>query len=236
MLSVDMPRSVRSNSKFRSIIFVDSIWMYLIAMFSLYDTVLFISILGSVAAYQLGIPPPAPFGIADNLLETFLKGVSFLLVILLFLSVLVMTLILPTDINKRLPVIVRAFAAIVLETIESPTLSKELLDSAQKLLGEGKYDMSILHAATSLEYELRRILNLKATESFAATLNRLGKIPSLTISPQQLDNIVLKRKQITCNAEGHNLHGKADAEAVVRNIDSILQQLKDTGISPLFLI
>jgi hypothetical protein len=232
MLSIDMPYGVRNSRVFRSAVFLDSFWMYVVAVSSLFLAIYFISVLANTAAYSLGRPPVFVF--TSSLADAFLQGVDFLWWLLWATLIAFVASFFASHLDRGLPIIVRAFAHIVLSTGLPISLPQDLLDKAQSLIDQKQCDEAILHAATSLEYELRRILNLDTTHSFPATLSRLDKIQLRDATPEQIHDVVVMRNQIARKRDRLDIYDEQAAAAVVSSAVSILHQLRELGTSHVY--
>jgi hypothetical protein len=232
MLSIDMPYTIRNSHVFRNTVFLDSIWMYVVAVSSLFLAIYFISVLANIAAYSLGKPPVFVF--TSSLADAFLQGVDFLWWLLWATLAAFMVSLTAGQLGGRSPIIVRTFAHIVLGTGLPTSLPQDLLDRARNLVDQKQYDAAILHAATSLECELRRILNLNATYSFPAVLSRLDRIQLPDATSGQIHDMVVMRNQIARKRDGLDIYDEQAATIFVSNAVSILHQLRELGTSHIY--
>jgi hypothetical protein len=232
MLSVDMPDYIKNSKRFRTEIFLDTIGMYVLAFASISAGIYFTSILINVVSLSLGLEPT--FLISSSLPEAFLDGAKGVWWILWATAVIALLWLgAGKFVSKSLPVITRAFAQITLDSKGSATLTQELLDSARDFLQKGEYNQAILHAATSLEYELRRMTNLGPAYSYTAVMSRFSKIELQDITSEQLDKIVIARNNIAHQKNGQ-AYRREEAKEIVELVSTFITKLGQLGISAIY--
>jgi len=232
MLNLDMPDDVRNNKWFRTEIFLDNLGMYALAFASLLITLIFVAILVNIVANYFGIqeifffinPLPVEFIRA-------LKAFWIILSVLFFVSLVWM--LAGKQISKTLPIIIRAYAEMTLDVSREKGVRQELLKEAISFLQKGIYDQAILHSITSLEYELRKKLNLGSSKSFAAVMSRIIKADLTWVTPKEVNGLVVTRNNIAHKMGSIN-YGEKEAREVLRSVDRILAHLDVLGASTIY--
>lgn len=233
MLSIDMPDAILNSLRFRTEVFFDTMGMYAVSFVSLLIGIWFTGILVKAASIYFGIPILMRLGI--SLPSTFIYGLEALLSLLwIMLVVSMLWLLAGRFISKNMPIIIQAFATIVLESKVSIRTTDELMSTARNLLAENKYEQAILHATTALECEVRKLLNLDQDKSFTAVISRLTKADLSGVTVEQLNHIVLARNDIA-HQRGNKTYSERDARELVEQLENLLRQLRETGISAMYL-
>lgn len=232
MQNLDMPDNIRNSKRFRIAIFLDNIGMYALAYASLLLAGYFIAILINAISGYFGLqgtflfnnPLPIEFILA-------LKILWFILAAVLVVSVLWLSA--GNQISKKLPIIVRAYAEMTLDVSRAIGVKQELLSAARSYLQEGAYHEAILHSVTSLEYELRKKLNLGPNNSFAAVMSKLISSDLAWVIPREINDLVIVRNNIAHKMDTVN-YGEKEAKEVIESVNRILEQLDILGASTLY--
>ncbi len=160
-----------------------------------------------------------------------LKILWFILAAVLVVSVLWLSA--GNQISKKLPIIVRAYAEMTLDVSRAIGVKQELLSAARSYLQEGAYHEAILHSVTSLEYELRKKLNLGPNNSFAAVMSKLISSDLAWVIPREINDLVIVRNNIAHKMDTVN-YGEKEAKEVIESVNRILEQLDILGASTLY--
>lgn len=196
MLSIDMPYHVLNNARFRLEILLDTMGMYFLALAFLTLGSYFTTILANTAAIYF--EKDIPFAFLGDLPTAFINGVRYLGLLMSFIIVVIfLWFTAGYNITKKLPIMIKVYAQIVLDTSRPVDARTELMEESKKLLLSNKYDESILHSITALEYELRKKLNLDTKYSFSAVISKLANAKILGIDSEELNKIIIMRKNIT---------------------------------------
>jgi HEPN domain-containing protein len=110
---------------------------------------------------------------------------------------------------------------------------QELMSAARSFLQEGAYNEAILHSITSLEYALRKKLNLGPNNSFAAVMSRLIRANLTWITPEEVNDLVIMRNNVAYKVGGVN-YGEKEASKVLGSVDRILGHLDILGASTIY--
>ncbi len=232
MQNLDMPDDIRNSKHFRTVIFLDNIGMYALVFASLILALYFVAILinaisgyfGLQGTFLFNIPLPIEFIRA-------LKILWFILCVMLVVSLL--WIFAGSQISKKLPIIVRAYAEMTLDVSRAIGVKQELLSAARSYLQERAYSKAILHSVTSLEYELRKKLNLGPDKSFAAVMSRLISSDLAWVVPREINDLVIMRNNIAHKLDTVN-YGEKEAKEVLESVNRIFEKLDILGASTLY--
>jgi hypothetical protein len=232
MLSLDMPDNIRNSKAFRTEVFLDNIGMYVLAFACLALAVLFTAILTNAISDYFGVPGPFLFNNPPQIeFLRALKGLFFVLCAMFSVSLLWLTA--GSLISKRLPIIVRAYAEMTLDASRAIGVKQELLSAARSYLQEGAYNEAILHSVTSLEYELRKKLNLSPNNSFAAVMSKLVSSDLPWVNPTEINNLIMVRNNVA-HKVGSVDYREKEAKEVLESVDRILGHLDVLGASTIY--
>jgi len=232
MLTLDMPDNVRNSKRFRAEVFLDNFGMYALAFANLLLALYFVAILANGISDYFGMQ--ATFLFTSTLPIEFVRALkAFWIVLAALLFVSLLWLLAGNQISKTLPIIVRAYAEMTLDVSRERGVKQELLSAARSYLQEGEYNKAILHSVTSLEYELRKKLNLGPNKSFAAVMSKLVSSDLPWVNPPEIDDLVRVRNNVA-HKVGSTDHGEKKAKAVFESVDRILSNLDALGASAIY--
>lgn len=232
MLTLDIPHSIRNSKWFRTEIFLDNIGMYALAFASLVLALCFAAVLVNAVSSHFGIQ--GTFVFADPLPIEFIRALkAFWIVLGALFAVSLLWLLAGSQISKTLPIIIRAYAEMTLDVSRERGVREELLSAARSYLREGEYDEAVLHSITSLEYELRRKLNLGPSKSFAAVMSKLVTSDLAWVNPTEIDDLVIVRSNVA-HEPGSISYGDTKAKELLESVDRILGHLDALGASAIY--
>lgn len=232
MLNLDIPDNIRNSKRFRTEIFLDNFLMYALAFASLLVALYFVAILVNTISNYFGIQ--GTFLFTNPLPIEFIRVLKVLWVVLaIFFGVSLLWLFAGTHISKTLPIIVRAYAEMTLDISRGIGVKQELLKAARSLLQKGEYNEAILHSITSLEYELRKKLNLGSNKSFAAVMSKLISADLAWVIPREMNDLIIVRNNVAHKMGSAN-YGEKEAKEVLESVDRILDQLDMLGASTIY--
>jgi len=232
MLNLDIPDNIRNSKRFRTEIFLDNSLMYALAFASLLVALYFVAILVNTISNYFGIQ--GTFLFTNPLPIEFIRALKVLWVVLaIFFGVSLLWLFAGTHISKTLPIIVRAYAEMTLDISRGIGVKQELLKAARSLLQKGEYNEAILHSITSLEYELRKKLNLGSNKSFAAVMSKLISADLAWVIPREMNDLIIVRNNVAHKMGSAN-YGEKEAKEVLESVDRILDQLDMLGASTIY--
>lgn len=232
MLNLDMPDKIRNNKHFRTEIFLDNLGMYVLAFASLGLAVYFTAILTTAISDYFGVPGTFVFNNPPQI--EFLRALKVLFFVLsAMFTVSLLWLFAGNLISKKLPIIVRAYAEMTLDISRERGVKQELLSTARSYLQEGTYNEAILHSVTSLEYELRKKLNLGPNNSFAAVMSKLISSDLAWVNPREINDLVIMRNNVA-HKIGSVSYGEKEAKEVLESVDRILNHLDMLGASTIY--
>lgn len=232
MLNLDIPDNIRNNKRFRTEIFLDNFGMYVLAFANLLLALYFVAILVNTISSYFGIQ--GTFLFTSPLHIEFIRALKvFWMVLAALLFVSLLWLLAGKQISKTLPIIIRAYAEMTLDISRERGVKQELLSTARSCLQEGAYDEAILHAVTSLEYELRKKLNLGPSKSFAAVISKLISSDLAWVNPTEIDDLIVVRNNVAHKVGSVN-YGEKEAKEVLDSVDRILGHLDALGASTIY--
>jgi hypothetical protein len=232
MLTLDMPDSVRNSKRFRTEVFLDNFGMYALAFANLLLALYFVAISANAISNYFGMP--GTFLFTSSLPIEFARALKVfwtVLAALLFVSLL--WLLAGNQISKTLPIIIRVYAEMTLDVSRERGVKQELLSAARNYLREGEYNKAILHSVTSLEYELRKKLNLGPNKSFAAVMSKLISSDLAWVNHTEIDDLIGVRNNVA-HKVGSIDYGEKKAKEVLESIDRILGNLDELGASAIY--
>lgn len=232
MQNLDMPDEVRNSKRFRTEIFMDNIGMYALSFVSLSLGVYFIAILVNAVSDYFGVPGTFVFYNPPQI--EFLRALKILFFVLAAMgSVALLWLSAGRLISKQLPIIIRAYAEMTVDLSRERGVKQELLSAARSYLQEGAYDEAILHSITSLEYELRKKLNLGPNNPFAAVMSRLIRADLTWVAHEEVNDLIIMRNNVAHKMGSVN-YGEKEAREVLGSVDRILEHLDALGASTIY--
>jgi len=232
MQSLDMPDSIRNSKLFRIATFSDNIGMFVVAFVCLLLAGYFTSILINAISGYFGLQ--GTFLFDQPVHVEFIRALKILWFILVFvLIVSILWLSAGSQISKTLPIITRAYVEMTLDVSREPGMKQDLVSAATSFLLQGAYSKAILHSVTSLEYGLRKKLNLGPNNSFAAVMSKLVNSDLAWVIPREINDLVIMRNNIAHKKDAVN-YGEEEAKEIIESVNRILEQLDVLGASTLY--
>lgn len=232
MQNLDMPDDVRNSKRFRTGIFLDNFGMYALSLASLLLGAYFIAILINAVSDYFGIPGIFLFYNPPQI--EFLRALKILFFILSATFIVALLWVFAgSPISKKIPIIIRAYAEMTIDISRERGVKQELLSAARSYLQEGAYNEAILHSVTSLEYELRKKLNLGPNNSFAAVMSKLISSDLAWVNPREINDLVIVRNNVAHKIGSVN-YGEKEAKEVLESVDRILNHLDMLGASTIY--
>ena len=232
MLNLDIPDNIRNSRWFRTEVFLDNFGMYALAFANLLLALYFAAILFNTISSHLGIQ--GMFLFTNPLPIEFVRALKvFWIVLVALFSVSLLWLLAGNQISKTLPIIIRVYAEMTLDVSRERGVKQELLSAARNHLQEGEYNKAILHSVTSLEYELRKKLNLGPNKSFAAVMSKLISSDLAWVDPAEIDDLIIVRNNVAHKVGSVN-YGEKEAKEVLESVDKILGHLDTLGASTIY--
>jgi hypothetical protein len=232
MLNLDIPDNIRNSKWFRTEIFLDNFGMYALAFANLLLALYFVAILVNVISSYFGIQ--GTFLFTNPLPVEFIRALKvFWIVLAALFFVSLLWLLAGSKISKTLPIIIRAYAEMTLDVSREIGVKQGLLKEARSFLKKGVYDQAILHSITSLEYELRKKLNLGPNKSFTAVMSKLIRADLSWVTPKEINNLIIVRNNVAHKIGSVN-YGEKEAKDVLESVDRILGHLDVLGASTIY--
>ena len=232
MQNLDMPDDVRNSKRFRVETFLDNFGMYVLSIASLLLGVYFIAILINAVSDYFGVPGTFLFYNPPQI--EFLRALKILFFVLGAMFIVALLWVFAgSQISKRLPIIIRAYAEMTIDLSRERGVKQELLSASRSYLQEGAYNEAILHSITSLEYELRKKLNLGPNNSFAAVMSKLISSDLAWVNPREINDLVIVRNNVAHKIGSVN-YGEKEAKEVLESVYRILNHLDMLGASTIY--
>lgn len=225
-----MPVSIRNSEIFKTEILRDSLLLYILSIFSLFTGIWYVFVLLEIVGYYYGgFRAFQDSGI--SIYDAFWIGTAILGGIFALLSITTVLLVgVGLLISKNLPLTMRAYVEITLQTKGEAKMTDALIDKAHNLHQLGEANEAVLHATTAVDYELRRLFNVRESYSFSLITSKVADSGITSPTKEEIIKLITIRNEVTGATSGKTVHSQ-DARAALNIANILIKNLRDKYFS-----